>query len=161
MNGSLLWWSRIGSLDILLKNLYAKILFAGNLILGVSTAQPSACNSEAIAAIHNLSDTSSTSIVSFSVSLLVLRNYESNNSGWHLLEEVSSKLRQCSLLWLVQACIKVTSRYKLADRCTPKLVRHALTALSAAASDIPVKCVWSMFPKTVIPSGGKNCEQDV
>ena len=48
------------------KNLPAKILFAENSILGMSTARSSACNSESKAAIHNPSDRLSMSIVSFS-----------------------------------------------------------------------------------------------
>ena len=35
---------------------------------------------------------------------------------------------------------------------------HSLTDLSTII--VPAKWVWSMFPKTVMPSGGKNCSND-
>ena len=84
-----------------------------NFILGVSTEQSSACNSEAIAAIHNPSGSLSTPIISFGFSMLVLQNYECNNSGRHLLDEVSSK-GNCAVFCsgLYRACMGVTTQYK-------------------------------------------------
>ena len=94
-----------------------------------------------IAAIHNPSNRSPTSIVSFNVSPLVLRNYERNNYGQHLLEEASSKLRLCGFLpWLVQGLYEsdttVQATNWLADGRTPRHVRHALTALRSPKGEL-------------------------
>ena len=119
------------------KTLLVKILFAENLILGVSTARSSACNSESKAAIHNPSDRSSTSTIGFSFSPLVLRNYERLNFGRHLLDKKgSAKLRLYGFLpWLVSdlygSDVTVQATNWLADGRAPRLMRYALTALSS------------------------------
>ena len=78
------------------KNLYAKIL---------SAARFSACNSEAIAANHNLSDRSSTLIISFSFSLLVLRNYE--NTFLRTTFTPEKQLKTATVWPFAMACIGV------------------------------------------------------
>jgi hypothetical protein len=70
------------------KNLFAKFLFAENSNLGVSMARSFAGSSELKAAIDNLSDGLSTSIVGFGFLSLMLRNHERYNSGQHLLDKV-------------------------------------------------------------------------
>ena len=87
------------------------------------------------AAIDILSDRSSTSIVSVGFRSLVLQNNERYNSGRHLLDEVSSKLRLCSFLpWLVQTWydsdVTIQATNWLADRRAATIIRYALTALS-------------------------------
>ena len=91
-----------------------------------------------MAAIHNLSNRSSTLIASFSFSPLLLRNHKRNNSGWHLLEKATSKLRLCGFLpWIVYGLygsdVTVQATNWLADGRAPGLVRHALTALRCAS----------------------------
>ena len=66
----------------------------------------------------------------------MLRNYECNNSGQHFLKEASSELQLCGFLPLLVygiygSDVTVQATNWLADRRTPRLVRHALTALSS------------------------------
>ena len=97
-------------------------------------ARSFACSSELKAAIDNPSDRSSTSIVSFGFRSLVLRKHERYNSGWHLLDGVSSKLRLCGFLrWLVQGWyhsdVTIQATNWLAVGRAPTMIRHAVTAL--------------------------------
>ena len=110
------------------------------------------------AAIDSPSDRSSTSILSFGFRSLVLQNHERYSSGRHLLDEVSSKLRLCGFLpWLVQGLhdgdITIQATNWLADGHVPKIIRHALTALSSYNDNASLEfrsCIKVIkFPKSI------------